>query len=179
VNINRLAGPLFLMACCSLLPVKTWASPTESELRAAVIVAILRFTTWPNVGGLPEQDLDVCISGAPDSASHLMRVSGQQKVAGRTLQVRDLADVDISSCHVLVLGRELSRERLAPLLEMSNKHSVLTVCDGCQVSRQEGIIIHLTLRKQRVNFEVNLAKAKGSGLALDAQLLELASVVRK
>jgi len=179
VNIDRLAGPLLVIACCSLLPVKTWASPTESELRAAVIVAIMRFTTWPSVDGLVPQDLDVCIAGAPDSASYLARVSGQQKVAGRTLQVKNLPNADINACQVLVLGRELNRESLAPLLQLSNEHSILTVCDGCRISRQEGIIIHLTLRKQRVNFEVNLAKAKSSGLALDAQLLELASVVRK
>lgn len=181
VNIDRLAGPLLVIACCSLLPAKAWANPTEAELRAAVIVAIMRFTTWPTAGADTgaAPNLEVCLSGAPESADHLLRVSGQQKVAGRTLQVKNLPDVDLASCQALVLGQKLSREALMALLQSADEHSILTVCDGCDINRHEGIIIHLTLRKQRVNFEVNLAKAKSKGLALDAQLLELASVVRK
>lgn len=181
VNIDRLAGPLFVIACCLLLPAKTWANPTEAELRAAVIVAIMRFTTWPsaNVDTGTVPNLSVCLLGAPESADHLLRVSGQQKVAGRTLHVTNLADVDLATCQTLVLGQELSRETLMTALQNADGHSILTICDGCDMSRHESIVIHLTLRKQRVNFEVNLAKAKSKGLALDAQLLELASVVRK
>jgi hypothetical protein len=179
VNIDRLAGTMLVAACCVLLPAKSWANPTEAELRAAVIVAIMRFTTWPSTETLVPSNLFVCLSGEPNSASHLLRVSGDQKVAGRVLQVKNLPGPDITSCQVLVLGAGLSREDLATRLQASDKHSILTVCDGCENSRQEDTIIYLTLRKQRVNFEVNLAKAKSNGLALDAQLLELASVVRK
>lgn len=180
VKVDRLAGLLLVTACCILAPAKTWANPTEAELRAAVIVAIMRFTTWPQAVAEPPPHLQVCLSGEPYSASHLLRVSGQQKVAGRTLQVSGSpSDTDVSSCQVLILGKALNRERSATLLQAADNHSILTVCDGCENSRHEDTIIHLTLRKQRVNFEVNLAKAKNNGMALDAQLLELASVVRK
>lgn len=179
VRIDRLAGVLLVLACL-LSPAKTLANPTEAELRAAVIVAIMRFTTWPQVATEPPSNLQVCLSGEPQSASHLLRVSGQQKIAGRTVQVAGSPpDSDIGACHVLVLGEVLNRERFSSLLQAADNHSILTVCDGCENSRHEDTIIHLTLRKQRVNFEVNLAKAKSNGVALDAQLLELASVVRK
>lgn len=179
VQIYRLASLALALMCCTLLPVSARANPTESELRAAVIVAIMRFTTWPQAGPAAPPEIQVCLAGSPNSASHLLRVSGQQKVAGRTLQVKSIAGTLVQDCQVLVLGDDLNRERFITLVHNANHHSILTICDGCDRIRLEDTIIHLTLRKQRVNFEVNLAKAKSNGLALDAQLLELASVVRK
>lgn len=179
VNTGRRASVLLVIVCCALPSAKTWASPTESELRAAVIVAIMRFTSWPKAATDAPPHIRVCLLGAPNSTSHLLRVSGQQKVAGRVLQVNELVGPEIGNCEVLVLGAEFSREGFAALMLAADQHSILTVCDGCDSSRNEDTIIYLTLRKQRVNFEVNLAKAKSNGLALDAQLLELASVVRK
>lgn len=164
-----------LLANALLLPTAQ-ANPTEAELRAAVIVAIMRFTAWPPASPHINSELDVCLAGNPISAVHLLPVSGQQKVAGHTLNVKPITNGNVTGCDVLVVG---GSERSSDLLQAADAASVLSICDGCKRDLGNHAIIRLTLRRQRVNFEVNLAKAKHNGLALDAQLLELASVVRK
>ena len=164
---------------CALTMLEAAASPTEAELRAAVIVAIMRFTAWPQLTPEPDPTIEVCLAGQPTSEAQLMPITGRQKVAGRTLVVMAASQSNPLDCEVLVLGENPEDGQGEQFLEALDSQPVLTVCDGCRREQSGRTIIHLTLRKQRVNFEVNLAKAKRNGLGLDAQLLELASGVRK
>lgn len=167
-------GALIFSACASF---EAAAAPTEGELRAAVIVAIMRFTSWQTVAA-EKAALDVCLVGEPVSASVLLAVSGQQKVATRSVNVRP-AQTSIHDCQVAVIGEEIDDEDYEQLITQSSGQSILTICDGCRRGLGEEAIIQLRLRKQRVSFEVNLARARSDNVALDAQLLELAAVVRR
>lgn len=153
------------------------AAPHEGELRAAVIVAIMRFTTW-NTIAIEKPVLDVCLAGRPISTGVLLSVSGEQKVATRTLEVRSIGR-KVDSCDVLVIGENVSDDEFEHLLAQAGGGAILTVCDGCRRGLAEDTIIQLRLRQQRVSFEVNLTRARSSGVSLDAQLLELATVVRR
>lgn len=158
------------------------AAPTGAELRAAVIVAILRFTSWQTV--VPEAEdsfVRLCAVGEPRSLSFLLPASGVQKVGGHVLLVDTLepAAVATGQCNALVLGPRLSGRASADMFSHADAGALLTICDGCRSDDAAETIIQLDLHKQRVRFEVNLAKARASGVRLDAQLLELASVVRK
>jgi len=153
------------------------AAPSEGELRAAVIVAIMRFTSWGPAA--PERPvIDVCLLGKPISESVLLSVGGGQTVATRALNVRAVKH-KLDACQVMVIGEEVSEPEYEQLMVEADDRSILTVCDGCRRGLGEDAIIQLKLRQQRVSFEVNLSRAKSSGVALDAQLLELAAVVRK
>lgn len=168
-----------LVASCSL---QAQIAPTGPELRAAVIVAILRFTSWPLA--VPEAEnstVNVCAVGEPPSQPYLLPISGQQKVAGHTLMVQaiDSQQLDSGECAAVVIGAKLSRRDYERVLAQAATPGVLTICDDCRDFVADSTIIQLELFKQRVRFEVNLAKARASGVKLDAQLLELASAVRK
>jgi hypothetical protein len=153
------------------------AAPSEGELRAAVIVAILRFTSW-QVDPMDKSMLEVCLAGKPVSEAVLLSISGEQKVATRVLNVRPVKR-PLDACQVVVIGEDVNEVEYERLIAEANEKSMLTVCDGCRRGLGEDAIIQLRLRQQRVSFEVNLSRARSSGVALDAQLLELATVVRK
>lgn len=173
---------VMLIVCVlgSLLPGAYAVTATEGKLRAAVIVGIMRFTSWPNSPVITSaSQLNVCLVGEPTSQEFLMPISGQRKVAGKDLVVKEVANLDISQCQVLVLGESLSRKSLKKLLKKADTDAMLSVCDGCSADLAEEPIINLTLRQQKVKFKVNLIRAKETGVSLDAQLLELALAVRK
>lgn len=172
-RLARLLPGLVLFVFCF-----AYGAPSEGELRATVIVAIMRFTSWAET--IPDDgQLNVCLVGQPISEVSLLAADLQQKVASRALHARRVVRRDIESCQVLVMGGDLNEPEYEQLLAAADAKSVLTVCDGCRRGLGEDAIIQLKLRQQRVSFEVNLARAKSSGVALDAQLLELAAVVRK
>ena len=74
---------------------------------------------------------------------------------------------------------DINEDEYEQLIAHANGQSMLTVCDGCRRGLGEDAIIQLRLRQQRVSFEVNLARARSNNVALDAQLLELAALVRR
>ena len=170
-------GLLCFVLCCPCILLDAVAAPSEGELRAAVIVAIMRFTSWESVPS-EKTVLDVCLVGKPMSAAVLLAISGEQKVATRTLSVRS-AQGDIAQCQALVIGEDIDDDEYEQLIVHTDGQSVLTVCDGCRRGLGEDAIIQLRLRQQRVSFEVNLARARSNNVALDAQLLELAALVRR
>ncbi|MCR6653399.1 MAG: YfiR family protein [Cellvibrionaceae bacterium] len=159
----------------SCLAVNAVAAPSEGELRAAVIVAIIRFTSWPV---MENAVLEVCLVGRPVSENILLSISGKQKVATRTLNVH-VAKRGSDDCQVMVIGADVGDAEYEQLMAAATEKAILTVCDGCRRGQGEEAIIQLKLRQQKVIFEVNLVQARSSGVSLDAQLLELATVVRK
>lgn len=168
-----LLGSLICGACVSI---SFAATPNEGELRAAVIIAIMRFTSWEAIA--PEESLEICLLGKPLSGDVLLAVGGEQKVAAHTLSVRSIQD-DINNCQVMVIGSDIDNNLYERLIAQADGQSILTVCDGCRRGFGEDAIIQLRLRQQRVSFEVNLARARSNNVALDAQLLELATLVRR
>lgn len=182
LSLMSLNAAVITVLVMFIAPAHAAPAPSGPELRAAVIVAILRFTSWQTV--IPQTEISevrLCTVGQPRSAPYLRLASGVQKVAGHVLVVDDLQldDAVSSGCNVLVIGPQPVNADLAQILAQADTHSLLTICDGCRGGHSADTIIQLDLHKQRVKFEVNLAKARASGVMLDAQLLELASVVRK
>lgn len=170
-------GLLGSLICSTCIALNAAEAPSEGELRAAVIVAIMRFTSWETVAA-ENPLLNVCLLGKPVSGAVLLAVSGEQKVAARTLNVRPIQR-NIDDCQVMVIGADIDNEVYEQRIAQADGQSILTVCDGCRRGLGDDAIIQLKLRQQRVSFEVNLARARSNGVALDAQLLELAAVVRR
>lgn len=189
VTFRHLKQILFGFVFISVLPmcvVGGYALPAhsvtsnEGKLRAAVIVGIMRFTSWPNHPQFSTaESIHVCLAGRPTSQDYLKPISGERKVAGKALTVKEVDQQSLQLCQVLVIGSSLKKNEVSDLLSEADSLAMLSVCDGCRKESSNEPIIHLTLRNQKVNFGVNLARAKMTGVQLDAQLLELASEVRK
>lgn len=146
----------------------------EARLRAAIIVGILRYTTW---NGEVEDDAEllICSVGKTYSANVLKTEKNRVNVHGRKLKLTPRqVNEDLSSCPVVIYG-DLSDEPL-PAAPSANYINQLTICDGCSIERSPAII-RLTRQGGRIGIEVNLAKAKKNGLKFSSDMLELATIV--
>jgi hypothetical protein len=163
----------------SALPVNQ-VTAQEPQLRAAVILGVLRFTSWSHHDG-SEKYLDVCTVGDPVAAPTLLLVSKLHKVVNKTLLVRNLdgkKNIKIDSCDVLVFGAGSRKVSLSLGMQHTAAHPVLTICDGCKLP-DAATTIKLIQIGNRIGFEVNLENANIHGINLSSSLLELASEVRR
>lgn len=146
----------------------------EERLRAAIVVGILRYTTWVDeVANDPE--LLICSVGQTASAKGLKTAGNQVTVHDRRLRVMTLrGDEDLGSCSVVIYGETSS----TPLTnEVSTNYvNQLSICDGCNTDRYPSIV-KLTRQSGRIGLEVNLTEAKKSGLKFSSDMLELATIV--
>jgi len=148
----------------------------EGQLRAAVTVGVLRFTSWQD----PAQNaIELCLIGKPISEPFLLPVDGEANIGRKVLTVRRAKPAKWQGCHALVMGGQLSDVHSKAALVYAAAQHVLTVCDGCSSTVAPDTMIQLRLEKKRVRFEVNLGKANDAAVRLDASLLELATDVRK
>lgn len=178
-------GPLRRLCLSALLVVACLAAPAmpspalaveEGQLRAAVILAILRYTDWPPVA-LADR-VGVCTLGAPPSESNLLAVSAKRELRGLPIVASAIAarDLDaIERCNVVVLGPQLSGAAFAEGVDRARRSSALTVCDDCGAGR--GPLIRLVYEGSRVGFEVDLARARREEFAFGSAMLELAREV--
>ncbi len=148
----------------------------EGQLRAAVTVGVLRFTTWQP----PKKNaIELCLIGNPISEPFLLPVDGEANIGRKVLAVRRAKPPKWQGCHALVMGEQLSEAHSKAALAYAAAQQVLTVCDGCSSKIASDTMIQLNLEKQRVRFQINLSKANDAAVQLDASLLELATEVRK
>lgn len=169
-----------IVTCSSFVPVYgVEYSAVEGELRAAVTVGVLRFTSWTGNEAVNDTTLKVCLVGSPISEPFLLPVNGTAQVGAKHLLVAKLGESGWEQCQAFVIGAKAKEATYSHLLEFAQSHHALTICDGCSAELAESTMITLLLEKQRVRFEVSLQRAHAAEIRLDASLLELASLVRK
>jgi len=154
---------------------------SEAELRAAVIVGILRFTSWDKTTKKEEEDLTVCLVGSPKSELELEKLHKKHQVNGRTLVIQHLKITSPKKelCEVIIFGGEVSRQVASSMQGKLEKLPVVTICDNCHQSIASKTLINLILIKQRIRFEADWVTARAKGVFFDASLLELATKRRK
>jgi len=153
----------------------SWALQAgESELRAAVVVGILRFTRWPEGSGRAHT---VCLLGDPISAEDLLRVDGKSLPGGISLRVHRIGgdDPGVAHCDVVVLGPNSPLGQVADTLHTNR---VLTICDGCRIEGTH-VMVRLLRHRDRIGFEVDVGEARRRQLQFSANLLDLALKVHR
>lgn len=186
-KVYQFAIKLRLMLCVWLL--LGWINPhllasesgpiaDEDKLRAAIVLGIVRFTSWPE-DVQKHKNLYLCTLGKPLSSKILVNVSGQHKYRNQPIiaTVLEKKIFDASDCNVLVLGNGIKPKTLQKILPGSDAHAVLTICDGCK--KGIGSMVHLMRTDNRIGFKVNLELASEAGLNFRSALLEIASEVKK
>ena len=143
----------------------------EVSLRAAIILAMLRYTSWSERENAP---LTICSYGSPVSHDKLDEaVSGANYLTDGAFYKEILKEEDLGVCDVVVIGASV--EKIQNKLLFSNK---FTVCDGCRGLQEESIA---TLRKvdRNIRFNINLSVATEAKIVLSSELLALALSVRR
>ena len=153
-------------------------SAQEPQLRAAVILGIIRFTSWPHQEN-SKKTLNICTLGEPISKPALLPISNLHKVANRTVIVSALGgDRTLDACDALIYGPNLKIVDFSRNLQHTVSLPIITICDGCKALDTE-TTIKLIHRSNRIGFEVNLVNANKQKIIISSSLLEVASEVRQ
>ena len=142
----------------------------EIAIKSEFVLRFPEFVEWP----MPVSDrrpLSLCLSPAhPFGPNVQTSASGQARA--KQITVRELRDHEsVRTCDVIyVAPADLS------LLETVGNLPILTVGDQPNFC-QRGGMINLRVIDGRVRFEIDLSRARRSGLKMDSQLLRLASKV--
>jgi hypothetical protein len=142
----------------------------EIAVKAEFVLRFPEFVEWP-MTGTDGRPITLCLSPShPFGQDVHASVVGQPRA--RRIIVRELKDREsVRTCDVVyVAPADL------PLLDTVADLPILTVGDQPDFCRRGGMI-NLLVIDGRVRFEIDLSRARRSGLRLDSQLLRLASKV--
>lgn len=144
----------------------------EYAVKAAFLANFAAFTEWPESVG---SELTLCVVGNDPFGAHLDKLAGR-KIGARALVIRRLAGLDESSgCQLVFIGR--SQAGNVPRLVERTAHSATLTVGDSEGLAQQGVMINMSLRAERVAFEINASAAKRAGLVISSKLLRLAEAV--
>jgi hypothetical protein len=153
------------------------AAVSEADTKAALIIKIGKFVRWPNAafassGGT----LRLCIVGRDDFGQSVDSLAGQ-RLQGKTITIARLANAaqSASDCRIVFIS-ESEHDRLPALLSSIAGSPVLTISDMEGFASQGGMVGFATTAS-KIHFEINAGASKRAGLAIGAQLLQLATLI--
>jgi hypothetical protein len=177
---------VLVVACGSISPANVLQAPAvskEYQIKAAFLYNFARFVDWP-AGRFSDAaaPIRIAVVGRNPFGDELENVVRGRKIGGREIIVvyhpsTDLSALDASSHHVIYIGtgEEQSLEKLAGRIGGAG---ALTVGESVRFSAEGGIVTFSTV-DDKVRFEINADAAEGAGLKISAQLLKLATAVRR
>ena len=164
-----------LLSLCGLLAHDAARAQNLDEyaVKAAFLLNFAAFTEWPESVG---NELVLCVVGVDPFGVQLDKLAGR-RIGARALAIRRVAGLDEgSTCQIVFIARNQAGH--APhLIERAARSATLTVADSEGLS-QQGVMINMSLRAERVAFEINASAAKRAGLAISSKLLRLAETVQ-
>jgi hypothetical protein len=155
------------------------SQPTEYELKAAFLYNFIKFTEWPAAKlGKTDDPFVIGIVGNDPFGAALDKTIAGEKVRERTIAVRRFPRMNdaAANSHVLFISAS-EANNLAAILKLLDGQAVLTVSD-IEEFAQRGGVINLKKDNNKIVFEINLDAAKRAGLAMNAQLLKLAKIIK-
>ena len=165
-----------LVGLCLWVVFPVFASATESDrldeaqVKAAFLYNFAKFIQWPTSENRPEA-LSIGIVGADRFRDVLGSIVSGKTVNGRDIEVRQVLDEDdVRAYHIIFIAAE--SRRTAAVIQSVARAGVLTVGETPQFL-QEGGVIQLYIRDNRVRFQINAAAANNAGLKISSQLLSL------
>lgn len=152
-------------------------APSEYAVKAALLYKFLRYLTWPEEG-LPEEGeaIRIGVLGKDPFGTILDETVAGKTLLGHPLEVaRGKSIKELGACSVVFIAAS-EKNRIAELLDELAKRPVLAVGDS-EGFAEQGVMINLVLRDNKVKFQINYGAAREAGIEIDAQLLRLAELV--
>jgi hypothetical protein len=153
-----------------------WAS--DAGVRWAFVMNFSRYTEWPaQKWPNASASFNVCLlPGDRDMNVELAQLD-KHTIAGRGLKGIAISRVqEMEPCAVVFLPADF-KGPLKPILEMAEKHRILTISDRINFV-EEGGMIELSPNAGRYVFDVNLLATRSAELKLGSQMLKLARTVK-
>lgn len=151
----------------------------EHQVKAAFVFNFVKFVEWPAGAFADERTpIQIGVAGKGVMLEALEAAVKGKEVGGRELVVRRVeTPEEASKLHVLFLGAD-GDARLGTWLAKASENSVLTIGESEAFQTSAGMIAFVW-QGDRLRFEINLAEAERAKLRVSAQLLKLASKVKK
>jgi hypothetical protein len=153
------------------------AAVSDSDAKAALIFKIGKFVRWPN-GAFTSSGgtLRLCIVGRDDLGPSADSLAGQ-RLQGKTITIARLANAaqSASDCRIVFIS-ESEHDRLPALLSSIAGSPVLTISDIEGFASRGGMVGFATTAS-KIHLEINAGASKHAGLAIGAQLLQLATLI--
>ena len=152
-------------------------SAAEISVKAVVVHKIAKFVSWPDARfAANDAALRLCVIG-DRMVLEAFEALSERPIQGRALRVLAAPEpaAVAESCEVLFLGGDSEREA-SEWLEAVSGHPVLTFGNAGEYGA-DGSIVTMTIRRNKVRFDINLEANENTGLRISAQLLQLAAAV--
>jgi hypothetical protein len=170
---------LFLMLLALLVPLgKSGADPSrEYQLKAAFLFNFSQFVEWPESSFSDSKaPFVIGVIGDDPFGPFLDQLVQGEHVRERPVVVRRFDKAtDVSGCQILFVSRS-EAARWEPIAEELKGRSVLTVADGNDLARDDGII-RFTMEAGKIRLIVNVEEARESDLRISSKLLRTAQIV--
>jgi hypothetical protein len=159
-----------------LFPALTLAAP-EDEMKAAFVFYFAKFVDWPASAFSDESSpLVLGVIGDETMNNSFSGLHGKL-IKNRILQVKRLTPTDnLTGCHIVFLGTQAT-ERQTHLAVGAQANAILTISDSFADFAKHGIVANLIFVDHRIKLELSSTAAHRAGLAISAQVLQLAKVV--
>jgi hypothetical protein len=175
---------LAIGATATFVPVSISASAelsrsSEYELKAAFLYNFIKFTEWPVEELANKSDPFVIgILGRDPFGAVLNKVIEGETFQNKTIVVRRFPRMDeaAAASEVLFIGSS-EESNLPAILRLLDGQPVLTISE-IENFAQRGGMIQLKKENNKITFEINVEAAKRARLAMNAQLLRLAKIVK-
>jgi hypothetical protein len=175
-----------LVACCGAAVASVPRTPgvsKEYQVKAAFLYNFAKFVDWPaDRFSHDTAPIRIAVIGQNPFGDELDHALRGRKISGRDVLVDYLAAADrpafeASSYHVIYVaaGEERSLEKFAG---GTGGARALTVGESARFAAEGGIVKFSTI-DDKVRFEINADAADVAGLKISAQLLKLATTVRR
>lgn len=153
-------------------------TPTEYQLKAAIIYNFPKFVEWPSLAGT-DLNLPIVIGilGEDPFGQEIDGVINGKTANGRRLVIKRFSHIkELSRCHILFVSSS-EKNNLNQIFAAAGS-GVLIVGDTARFAEAGGVI-NLTMIGGKVRLIINQAAAERAGLRISAKLLSLAQVIRK
>lgn len=150
----------------------------EYQLKAAFLYNFTRFVEWPNTKLPSGEPLVIGLWQTNPFGKQLEATIGNRTTHGRKILVRTCSSLEEAQrAHVLFIGAAESAD-LKETVDLLHASHVLTVGESRGFASASGIIT-FSLEGDKLRFEINLDSGEDAKLKLSAQLLKLATGVRR
>jgi len=177
---KTLALSLLLLAAAAVSPLLCFAQEYESseyDLKAAILLNLVKFVEWPpSVYSSAQAPTVLCTLGRDPFGSVLDQFVSKENSKDRPFLVRRLRrGDDPHGCHLVYISSS-ERKLLAQVLKSIEGGRVLTIGEMEQFATQGGMI-QITVQDKQVHFTINLNAASHEQLQIRSGLLALSRIV--
>jgi hypothetical protein len=170
--MKKLSALMTAIACCCYCNTLAAAIP-ELDMRSAYLYNFAQFADWPSND---QPSFNICtLDKVAESLSP--EVLANKTVHGKKIKLSQFSEsADITECQMVYLNTPDSSYSAKIAKRLSTEH-VLTV--GEDGSGNGPGIINLSVKNNRLVFDLDLAKARKANISLSSKLIPLAQKVRE